>query len=129
MPSCWLYSVWNIKVGRVLQQSTEKVKKILVSRTNDAFDLVNIMKSVKLESDETAVSFDVTSLYTCLPIMNSLDNMHYMLITDTSLRKRCHLTPAEIIIGLELYVTSTDFTFKHTIQTQSEGIVIGSPHI
>lgn len=76
---------------------------------------------VKLESNEIAVSFGAASLYASVPIKNSSDYIHSMLITRILVKEHCGLTPVEIITGVALsHVRSLHFQ-THCIPTVWRG--------
>lgn len=55
-------------LAKYLNSLLKSYGKIVISKINDAIDFAHFTKIVKLESDETAISFDVTSLYTRRPV-------------------------------------------------------------
>jgi hypothetical protein len=82
---------------------------------------------VTLYDNETFLSFDVTSLYTSVPIEQSIEIIKDLLASDTTLDTRTNLTPDEIVSGIGLCLHSTFFTFKQTLYRQSNGVAMGSP--
>lgn len=48
---------------------------MVVSHINGDFEFVHMLKEFELENDEVAVSFDVVSQYTSVPVE---DSMHYL---------------------------------------------------
>lgn len=99
----------------------------MVSHVNDSFDFVNILKSVSIDDNEVAVSFDVTSMYTSVPIEESLLVLLDTLNNDASLNDRTPLSSLTIIEGVKLCLTTTYFTFLDVLYRQTEGVAMGSP--
>ncbi|CAH8622133.1 unnamed protein product, partial [Heterobilharzia americana] len=73
------------------------------------------------------VSFDVTSLYTKIPINMALEAVRNQLDTDSQLTQRTKASVGEIMLGVQLCLTSTVFKFQGKIYRQTEGVAMGSP--
>ena len=54
------------------------------SFVKDSSSFINELKGLKLERDDRFVSFDVVSLYTCIPIKESIDVISRVTDPDTS---------------------------------------------
>ncbi|VDP47692.1 unnamed protein product [Schistosoma mattheei] len=87
----------------------------------------NLIDTINIEEDEIMVSFDVSSLFTNVPINRALDIINDCLESDLDLNLRCPLDPSEVIKCLELCLRSTLFIFRGQLYRQEEGIVMGSP--
>ena len=79
-----------------------------------------------IEDDEEMVSFDVTSLYTNVPINDSISIIKEHLENDASLNKRTSLSATHIVDLLELLLSKTSFTFENSFYTQTDGIAMGA---
>lgn len=92
--------------------------KPLVGRTDsfvkDSTSFVKELKDIRLEPGDLLVSFDVVSLYTCIPIQEAIDVINR--ITDNDTAK---------LVGLCL--TSTFFSFQDEFFEQTCGVAMGSP--
>ena len=90
-------------------------------------DLVKQLKDCKLDEDDVLVSFDVTALFTCVPVDRSLDIIHQKLIQDTTLKDRTELSAQHITDLLGICLKTTYFQFDQQIYSQVEGAAMGSP--
>lgn len=62
----------------------------------NSIDFVNKVRNLKMDPDETMVSYDVTSLFTCIPTMEALVTARERLTQDNSLQNRTKLKPEHI---------------------------------
>ena len=85
------------------------------------------LRELKVYSDECFVSFDVSSLFTNVPISDSLQILHQRLLEDSTLSSRTCLTIEEIIEATKLCIESTFFKFKGELYQQTAGLAMGSP--
>ena len=89
--------------------------------------LVEKMKQISLDDDESLVSFDVTALFTSVPVEESLTLIQSKLAQDTSLTDRTRLSPHQITELLRLCLTTTYFKYEGDFYAQVEGAAMGSP--
>jgi retron-type reverse transcriptase len=87
-------------------QSTHHVKN------SAAF--INIVDSLKLETEDLMVSFDVVSLFTKVPISDSISLLKTLFSED-------------IVNLFEHVLTSTYFIFHGQFFEQTDGVAMGSP--
>ena len=73
------------------------------------------------------VSFDVTSLFTNVPIDAAVQVALQKIENDPSLEDRTTLTPAQIADLLTFVLRSTCFQYNGSIYEQREGAAMGSP--
>ncbi len=107
------------------------VLKPLVGKTErhiqNSKDFVDKIKGLTLESDETMVSYDVTSLFTCVPTAQVIELVKERFRQDHTFGERTPLSPEEIGSLLELYLNTTYFKYKDEFYRQKHGCVMGSP--
>ncbi len=85
-------------------------------------------RQLKLEKYfNVLVSFDVTDLFTKVPVPKSLDAILNILTQDNTLTSRTPLTPTRVRDLLTFCLTTTYFQFDNQIYTQVEGAAMGSP--
>lgn len=82
----------------------------------------HILKEVELECDEIAISFCVISVYTSVPMKDSLDFIKCPLISGITLRERCPVTHLQISTGLEYGLSSHYYHFKQTLYGQTDDV-------
>ena len=90
-------------------------------------DFIEQIKDVRLKDGESIMSYDVTSLFTSVPIQPALDIIQQRLDQDQSLKDRTSMTIQHIIRLLEFCLNSTSFRFQGKYYQQMEGAAMGSP--
>ena len=79
---------------------------------------ISMIKDLNLGPDETLVSFDVSSLFTNVPVDEAVEVIHDMLVKDETLDERTTLLPDRIAEFLETCLNSTYFSYKNVIYKQ-----------
>ena len=90
-------------------------------------DLLEDLRSLKLEKDECLMSFDVKALLTSVPIQPAIHVIQKLLEEDQDLKQRTSMSVNHIISLLDFCLGSTYFTFKGRFYEQQEGAAMGSP--
>ena len=90
-------------------------------------DLVETMEKVTLNEDEMLVSYDVKSLFTSIPVEESIGICERKLNEDETLGDRTSMDVATIIRLLRFCLTTTSFQYKGTHYQQLDGVAMGSP--
>jgi hypothetical protein len=85
------------------------------------------MRDVTVASDESLVSFDVTSLFTNVPIGEAVEVIRGKLREDEDLAERTPLSPDRVAELLGLCLRSTYFSYGGEFYEQREGAAMGSP--
>ena len=80
-----------------------------------------------LEPDEIFVSFDVVSLFTCIPTHLALRITSERLHQDSTLCERTNLPSDNVMRLLEFVLNNVYFTFQGTLYQQVFGYPMGSP--
>ncbi|VDP81307.1 unnamed protein product [Schistosoma mattheei] len=93
----------------------------------ETMEFKNIIDTIHIEDNEMMASFDVSSLFTNVPVNRALDIIYDYLESDSDLNLRCPLDPFEVIKCLKLRLQSTLFIFRGNLYKQKEGITMGSP--
>ena len=96
----------------------------LVHNTRDFIDHI---KDVRLRQGECIISYDVTALFTSVPIQPVLNIIQHRLATDQDLQNRTSMSIKHIINLLEFCLNSTSFVFQDQYYQQMEGAAMGSP--
>ena len=94
---------------------------------NNSKDFASEIKSFQVENDEEVRSFDVTALFTSVPVDEALVVIRDKLNTDTTLSDRTSLTTDDIIMLLRLCLKCTYFVFQGDYYLQIHGAAMGSP--
>ena len=85
------------------------------------------IREQSLEPDEIFVSFDVISLFTCIPTHLALRITSERLLQDPTLCERTNLSSDNVMRLLEFVLNNIYFTFKGTHYQQVFGCPMGSP--
>ena len=108
-----------------------RILKPLVGRSpyhvHNNQDLLEDLRSLKLEKDECLMTFDVKALFTSVPIQPATHVIQKLLEEDQDLKQRTSMSVNHIIRLLEFCLGSTYFTFKGRFYEQQEGAAMGSP--
>ena len=73
------------------------------------------------------VSFDVTSLYTAIPINQALLIIEDLLQRDDKLADQTPLSPNQILDLLNILLRTTYFKFNNQFYQQTDGAAMGGP--
>ena len=98
-----------------------------VHHVKNSTDFVNKIKDIRVEEDEIITSFDVCSLFTCIPPKGAVEVMRECLEADDTLGERTKLSPFQICQLLELCLECTYFTYDGKFYKQLHGCAMGSP--
>ena len=90
-------------------------------------DFVEQIKDVRLKQGECIISYDVTVLFTSVPINPVLEIIRHRLANDHQLHNRTTMSVSHIIGLLEFCLNSTSFVYQGQFYQQIEGAAMGSP--
>ena len=93
----------------------------------DSGDFVEKARSIRLEEGSILVSFDVTSLFTKVPIAEALEVIGRRLEEQEAEERNTTLSVASIKRLLHLCLTSTYFMWNSRFYQQKEGAAMGNP--
>ena len=89
--------------------------------------MVEELGNITLGKNDVLTSFDVTALFTKVPVNKSLDVILDRLLKDDSLHTRTSLPPTRVRDLLATCLNTTYFQFQEVIYTQVEGAAMDSP--
>lgn len=92
----------------------------------NAADVVNGIQSIEDFTDGQLVSYDVDSLFTSIPVVESLEVIRGRLSGDPSVVERSKLQVCELIRLVEFCLTRCYFVFEGDVYIQNDGIAMGS---
>jgi hypothetical protein len=90
-------------------------------------DFADKVSDITLSEEETMISFDVTALFTSVPVMEVVEIVKTMLDRDTKLSERTGLKPEDIADLLSFILNATFFVFGDQVYKQQYGAAMGSP--
>ena len=121
-------------IGTVTYNTAKELARILKPllglsnhHIQNTMDFVEQIKEVKLKKEESMVSYDVTALFTSVPIPPVLEIIEDKLNEDKDLPQRTSMNTRHIIRLLEFCLRSTYFVFQGQYYEQTEGAAMGSP--
>ena len=121
-------------IGSPTYQLAKELCRILspiVGKTNsyirNSSHFVERISEIELQEVDRLVSFDVKSLFTMVPIDDSLRIIRDRLVVDDTLDERTTLTIDEICDLTNLCLRSTFFRFNDCFYEQKDGTAMGSP--
>ena len=90
-------------------------------------DFIQQMKEVKLQADDIITSYDVSALFTSVPIEAAIRIIQRKLELDQQLHLRTNMKVEHITSLLEFCLTTTYFQFQGSFYEQIIGAAMGSP--
>ena len=111
--------MWKVEPAPVPVQTEHHVK--------NTKHFATVIKNKTVNEDEILVSYDVSALFTSVPVDKALKVINDRLLVDTSLSKRTPLSPERITRLLELCLNCTYFVYDGTYYLQIHGAAMGSP--
>ena len=128
--------LWPIisSIGTVTSNTAKELAKILkplvglsTHHVHNTKDFVEQLKDVWLKQEESIISYDVTALFTSVPMQPVLKIIEQKLANDKDLQQRTIMSIKHIIRLLEFCLRSTYFVFQGQYYEQVEGAAMGSP--
>ena len=93
---------------------------------NNSKHFVQHINEIQCDDNNFLVSFNVKSLFTCIPVPDVLRIIENLLLNGAMLAKCTKLSVANIMSTLKLWLQSTIFTFKNVLYRQICGAPMGS---
>ena len=87
----------------------------------------NYIRNVPIEDDEIMVSFDVTSLYTNIPIIDTLNIIKDYVNNDDQFTRKTAIPQDRFLDLVHLVLTTTWYTFNSQFYQQTHGVAMGGP--
>ena len=94
---------------------------------NNTQDFVEHIKHITLAPGEFLSSYDVSALFTSVPVDPALNIIKDLLEKDHTLKERTVMTVSDIILLLEFCLRNTHFSFQDQFCEQIEGAAMCSP--
>lgn len=114
---------------------TYKVSKLLSSRLNDdlkleykynvknSYDFADQMKHIKLSANSRLISFDISNLYTNIPVNETVELIKCRLMNNGYERTYVN----QIVKLLKIVLKQNYFRFNNRFYEQNDGLAMGSP--
>ena len=108
-----------------------KILKPLVGKSphhiNSTQEFVEQVKHITLAPGECLSSYDVSALFTSVPVDPALNIIKDLLEKDHTIKERTAVAVSDIILLLEFCLKNTFFSFHDKFYEQVEGAAMGSP--
>ena len=104
-----------------------KILKPLVGKPHTHIYFVEQAKHITLAPGECLSSYDVSALFTSVPVDPALNIIKDLLVKDHTLKERTAMEVSDIILLLEFCLKNTYFSFQDQFYEQVEGAAMGSP--
>ena len=108
-----------------------KILKLFVGKSphhiNSTHDFVEQVKHINLAPGECHSSYDVSALFTSVPVDPALKVIKVLLEKDPTLNERTVLPVEDIMLLLEFCLKNTYFSFQGQFYEQGKGAAMGSP--
>ena len=112
-------------IGKFLSQYLARVPECNIQTSTE--EISNKIKNIEIEEDEELISFDVSSLYTNVPIEESIHDCANLLYAEKN-HKGVPYFSKETFIKLALMATSNVIMLTHDgYYKQTDGLAMGSP--
>ena len=120
-----------MKFGLHNTKELAKILKPFVCKSlhyiNCTQDFVEQVKHITLAPGECLSSYDVSALFTSVPLDTALNIIKDLLEKDHTFQERTVLAVSDIILLLEFCLKNTYFSFQDQFYEQVEGAAMGSP--
>ena len=115
------------EISEYIANILKRYDKLKEQHTRSSKSFSAFICQQKIEHDEIMVSFDVTSLYTTIPIDQARLIIRDLLEHDEKLADRTVLSPRQILDLIDMLLCTTYFKFNGDFYQQTEGAAMGGP--
>ena len=119
---------YNYKLTKWLD---EKLKPLSVNdhKINDVFNFVDALNDMEVDDHSILVSYDVTSLFTNVPVDETIQILAEKAFKDDWFNKQHNLniTKSELVELLNIATKNQLFQFEGSLYEQIDGVAMGSP--
>ena len=141
-PMCPIVSACGTSTYNLAKYLT-KILKVYAGHSSsfvkDSKDLADKLQSIKLQDNEELVSFDVSALFTSIPVNQALDVINQLIIqhqTNMDFKYKVgkawyevadHLDREDVMALLKVVLNNCVFSFQGKFYKQLHGAAMGSP--
>ena len=127
-PILYATGTYNYKLAKWLER---KLKLLSINEYTiiDAFDFADELRNLSVNEDDTLVSYDVTALFTNVPLDETINILVNKAFTDDWFNKTygLNLQQDQLVKLLEIATTNQLFQFDGQLYEQTDGVATGSP--
>ena len=118
-------------VSYVVAKESARILNPLTGRTthddSNSKEFAEEIKKYKLWKDECIISYDVSALFTSIPVKSALYIIKKKLEQDKELQNKTSMSINNIMLLLEFSLCNTYFLFQGQFYEQTKGAAMGSP--
>ena len=122
---------WFLLILLVVAKELARILKPLVCKTilhvNNTKEFADEVRNTKLEEGEYITSYDVTALFTAVPVPSAVEITKNRLEQDTDIPNRSLMSANNIIELLGFCLNNTYILFQDQFLAQTKGAAMGSP--
>ena len=119
---------YNYKLAKWLE---EKLKPLSINEytITDAFDFADEIRNVSVNEDDILVSYDVTALFTNVPLDETINILVNKAFADDWFNETygLNLQKDQLVKSLQIATTNQFFQFDGQLYEQMDGVAMGSP--
>ena len=122
-------SIGSVSYG-VAKELARIIKPLMGSSQHHVYNskqFADEIKKIKLEEGECITSYDVTALFTSIPVPSALDIIRRKLEKDADLSTRTSMTADNTLQLLGFCLNNTYFVLQEVFYEQTKGAAMGSP--
>ena len=117
----------NYEVAKELSRILRPLVGSFPYHIKNTGDFVQQLKGITIQTNENIVSYDVSALFTSVPIDPAINIIRRKLELDQELHLRTSMSVVQIISLLGFYLKTTYFHFQGRFYEQLQGAAMGSP--
>ena len=125
-----IVNVQNSPTHRLSKFVTRNIRKYndhLEHAVKNSYEFIEELNKVELTGNEQLVSFDVTSMYTNIPVKKALDCGNTFLIEFPEILDGTKMSLSSIMTIMDLCTSNTYFSFQNKFYEQVQGVPMGQP--
>ena len=108
-------------VARELARILKPLTGNTIHHVNNSREFKDDIKKIKLEKGECIISYDVSALFTSIPVQSAIQVTKKKLEQDTELHQRTSMSISNILELLEFFLCNTYFLFQGQFYEQTWG--------
>jgi len=120
-----------IKIYKLAKWLDKKLKPVSVNdhTISDVFNFVDSLHDVEVDNHSILVSYDVTSLFTNVPVDETIQILAEKALKDDWFNKQHNLniTKSDLVELLNIATKNQLFQFEGSLYEQTDGVAMGSP--
>ena len=113
-------------VAKELARILKPLSGNTIHQVNNSKEFAEDIKKIQLEEGECIISYDVSAIFTSIPVKPAIEVIKKKLEQDTDLHQRTTMSIQNILDLLEFCLCNTYFLFQGQYFEQTQGAAMGS---